>query len=475
MKEYCLIGEHLTHSYSAIIHKQFGYKYDLVELKKEQLKDFVTNCDYKGFNVTIPFKQAIIPFLDDVDELAKKIGAVNTVVKIGKKLYGYNTDILGLKFLLKLNNINLSGKNVTILGSGGTSKMAQFLCENVAKKVNVVSREGDNNYQNLDYSAQIIINTTPVGMFPNNYQCLVDVSKFNQLTAVVDVVYNPNLTKLLLDAKRCNAQYCGGLTMLVAQAKFARDIFFGAENINNYNKNENEVDINFIAHDNNKNSIEDNIINEKTTNNANEVNDKTTNNANEVNEKTVNNVNKICNNAVNIDDNIILEITKKLEFLTKNIVLIGMSCVGKTTIAKELAKQLGRQFIDTDEQIEQYAKKSIAQIFNDDGEITFRKYEVEQLKYFGKQSGLVLAVGGGAVQSCNAYEYLKQNATIVWVKRKQVFIGGDRPLLKDKSNYATLLEKRKPIYKLFADFEVDNNTTVEETVEKIINLLQNMA
>lgn len=218
-----LIGEKLGHSFSADIHKKLGVNYSLQELKSEQLKGFVENCLANYFNVTIPYKKQIIPYLDIVDESAKKIGAVNTVViKDGKKC-GYNTDYMGFKSLIEKNNIPIKNKSVLILGTGGTKNTVQAVVTDLgAKIVRVVSRNGEINYSNCYFNdVNVIINTTPVGMYPNNDDISLDLKKFTNLQAVVDCVYNPINTKFVLQAKSLGIKACGGLYMLVAQAVWA--------------------------------------------------------------------------------------------------------------------------------------------------------------------------------------------------------------------------------------------------------------
>lgn len=231
----CLIGKTLKHSYSKIIHEKFGeYPYDLVELKENEVKDFALKKEYDAYNVTIPYKEVIMEYLDVIDDFALRIGAVNTVVKKNGKLYGYNTDFKGMKYMMESAGIFVKDKNVLILGTGGTSKTARVVCGYLgAKNVWVVSRTGELNYsncQNLD--VEIVINTTPVGMFPNCFDCPIDISVYKNLEGVVDVIYNPNLTKICFEAKKLNLKYVNGLSMLVAQAKYAKDYFLGYEGDN---------------------------------------------------------------------------------------------------------------------------------------------------------------------------------------------------------------------------------------------------
>lgn len=232
----CLIGKTLKHSYSKIIHEKFGeYPYDLIELKEDEVKDFALKKEYDAYNVTIPYKEVIMQYLDVIDDFAREIGAVNTVVKRDGKLYGYNTDFKGMKYMMDSANITVTGKNVLILGTGGTSKTARAVCRYFrAKNVWVVSRKGELNYsncQNLD--VEVVINTTPVGMYPNCFSSPIDISIYKNLEGVVDVIYNPTLTKICFDAKRLNLKHVNGLSMLVAQAKYAKDYFLGYESSEN--------------------------------------------------------------------------------------------------------------------------------------------------------------------------------------------------------------------------------------------------
>ena len=226
-----LLGEKLPHTLSPKIHcEYFGLDYGKFELSKDQLKDFFNNKNFCGINVTIPYKETVIPFLDEVDELAKNIGAVNTVVNKNGKLIGYNTDILGLEYGLKSLKIDLFDKTIMILGSGGTSKTAKYLCQKFTNKIYVVSRNGKVNYQNCyDIDADIIINTTPVGMFPLDDNVPIDINRFSNLKGVFDAIYNPLSTKLVSNARLKGIPAMNGLGMLVAQAVYAKDLFLAKD------------------------------------------------------------------------------------------------------------------------------------------------------------------------------------------------------------------------------------------------------
>ncbi|MBQ3492862.1 MAG: AAA family ATPase [Clostridia bacterium] len=229
-KKFGLIGKTLKHSFSKPIHSLLGdYSYELYEIKPEDIKEFVLSGKLDGFNVTIPYKKDVIPYLDYVDERAKAIGAVNTVMYRNGKILGFNTDFDGMKYMLDRAGIVVKDKNVLILGSGGTSATARAVATSLgAKSVKILSRTGEINYDNYKDTAkesEVVINTTPVGMYPNNYECKIDLSAFSMLTGVADAVYNPALTKLLYQAKQRGVAYSNGLPMLVAQAKYAMEKF----------------------------------------------------------------------------------------------------------------------------------------------------------------------------------------------------------------------------------------------------------
>lgn len=224
--KYALLGEKLGHSYSALIHKNCGLDYSLLELKKEDLLPTLKKDAYNGFNVTIPYKKTVIDCLDEIDDSAKSVGAVNTIKKQGGKLIGFNTDVYGMDYAIKRRGVSLNGKTVLILGSGGTSLTAAAVCKNSNAKFVVVSRTGEVNYSNCyDIDAEIIIDTTPIGTYPNVYEKIIDISRFKRLEFVLDCVYNPFLTEILKDAKALNINFSNGLPMLVAQAIKAQEIF----------------------------------------------------------------------------------------------------------------------------------------------------------------------------------------------------------------------------------------------------------
>ncbi len=228
---YGLIGRKLSHSYSPQIHSYLGdYQYNIYEMEPEDVEVFLKKREFDAINVTIPYKKTVMPFLDKIDESAVKIGSVNTIVKESDNtLTGYNTDYYGFSYMLKKGNIDVENKKVLILGDGGASVTVQSVVKDMnAAEIIVVSRHTDTNYDNilLHYDSDIIINTTPVGMYPHNLETLVNLDNFKNLKGVADVIYNPKRTQIILDAEKKGINNISGLYMLSAQAKKAAEYFF---------------------------------------------------------------------------------------------------------------------------------------------------------------------------------------------------------------------------------------------------------
>lgn len=406
--EYGLIGEKLSHSFSKELHGLIGnYDYSLVELANNELEPFLTSKDFCGINITIPYKQDVIPYLDYIDDNAKSIGAVNTIVNKNGKLYGYNTDFLGMRFLIENTYGNsLCGKKVLILGSGGTSKTAFSVAKSLgAQEAFVVSRKPISNEISYNEAivkhsnAHVIINTTPVGMYPNVNNSVIDLSNFDNLELVVDAIYNPLNTKFVLDAKNLGIKATGGLLMLAAQAVYAYGLFF------------------------------DKVIQE----------------------------------------NKIIEVYKKLINLKQNIALVGMPSSGKTTIGKILAKKLCYRFVDTDQLIIEKAAMPIPDIFAEYSEEYFRKLESEVIAEVSLESGVVISTGGGAVLKEENVFNLKRNSKIFFLDRElsELLPTNDRPLANNIEKIKKLYEQRIVIYKSSADY-ILKPTTIEETADIII-------
>ena len=227
-----LLGEKLGHSYSPQIHSMLAdYEYKLFEKSPEELEDFLKSGEFDGLNVTIPYKKSVMPYCAELSPTAAQIGSVNTIVRRSDgSLYGDNTDAFGFENLIVHNGIEVKGKKALVLGTGGASVTAQAVLKNLgASEVVVISRKGEDNYENIakHADAEIIANTTPVGMYPNNGKAAVDLTQFPKLSGVLDVVYNPARTALLLQAEKLCIPCAGGLYMLVSQAKRSCELFTG--------------------------------------------------------------------------------------------------------------------------------------------------------------------------------------------------------------------------------------------------------
>jgi len=234
LRRYGLLGEKLSHSFSPQIHKYFyDYPYSLFEVDPCMVEGFIKGDNFSAINVTIPYKKTVIPFCDELSETAKKVGSVNTLVKRSDKtLYGDNTDYYGFSYLAEKTGITFKNKKVVILGSGGSSLMVQTVARDKgAREIVVISRNGENNYSNISLhkDCDVLVNTTPVGMYPNNGASPLDLSVFENLSGVLDLIYNPSKTALILQAEEMGIPCANGLLMLVAQAKRAAEVFNDTE------------------------------------------------------------------------------------------------------------------------------------------------------------------------------------------------------------------------------------------------------
>lgn len=404
-----LLGRKLGHSYSPQIHSQLGsYDYRLFEKEPEELEDFLKNGDFTGLNVTIPYKKDVIPFLDELSPRAKTLGAVNTVVHRNGKLIGHNTDYFGFETMLLSTGVSLQGKKALVCGNGGASSTACAVLKAHGANVVVLSRTGKDNYQNLNRhsDAALIVNATPVGMYPNvEASPIEDLAAFPMLEGVLDLVYNPARTSILLKAEALGIPCVNGLRMLVAQAKESAEWFTGEP----------------------------------------------------------------------IDNSCIEMIYSRLRRQMENIILIGMPGCGKTTVGASLAKILSRPLKDADTELEQAVGRKITEILPTDGEASFRSLESETLLDLGKQSGLVIATGGGCVTIPNNYEKLHRNGTIVWLKRDLDLLPTDGRPLSQTGHLQEMYQKRAPLYARFADLSVENSGDPQETAEEIIRILEDRA
>lgn len=223
-----LLGKVLGHSYSPVIHSKLGdYRYVLYEKTEEEVEDFILNGNWTGLNVTMPYKKTVVRYADELSEEVEATGSANTLVKRNGRIYAYNTDVSGFTNLVSHYGFTVSGKKALVLGSGGASVAVRYALMKIGAKTVVISRSGADNYNNLQRhaDASLIVNTTPCGMFPKNGESPVDLTAFPSLTGVIDIVYNPSRTALLLQAERLGIPFAGGLYMLVSQAKRSSELF----------------------------------------------------------------------------------------------------------------------------------------------------------------------------------------------------------------------------------------------------------
>lgn len=424
MKKYYLLGEKLSHSYSAVIHSFFGLDYSLRELPPEKLSEFVKSRKFDGLNVTMPYKKSIVPLLDEVDGIAEKTGAVNTVLNKNGKLIGYNTDYYGMKYALEAVKITLKGKDVLILGSGGAGIVAEKLAiDEGAASVEIVSRSGVLNYENIydREETQVIINATPVGTFPFAGGAACDVSKFKNLEGAFDCVYNPFRSKLVLDAEKVGARACGGLTMLVAQAVYSEKIW-----------------------------------GETTGGIADGTAEKTADITADGSAETAD-----CENKIRAA---LGEVLKR----ETNISLVGMPGAGKTTVGRILAEKLGMGFCDTDEEIEKIAGESPEKIIEKYGEERFREIETEVAESVSSLRGVVIATGGGTILREKNVEKLRSCGVVIWLGRDlNLLAQNNRPLSKNMP-ISRLFKQREGYYVAASDKKIENDEAAEKTAEKII-------
>ena len=399
---YGLLGETLGHSFSPQIHACLGdYEYKLFEVAPEDLGDFLRSGSFEGLNVTIPYKKAVMPYLAEISENAKAIGSVNTITVLPNgTLRGDNTDYDGFLYLVRRSGIAVNGKKAVVLGTGGASlPVKKVLSDLGAREIISISRTGENNYQNLEkhFDADLIVNTTPVGMYPNNLKAPLSLDGFSHLSGVLDIVYNPQKTQLILDAEQRGIPAFSGLTMLVAQAKRAAELFLNT----------------------------------------------------------------------NIDDRKNDEIYETLSRQMKNIVLVGMPGCGKSTVGKALAKRLSRPFFDADQEIVKRAGKSIPEIFQTEGEAGFRKIETEVLFDLCRQSGAVIATGGGAVTVPKNHGILRQNSLVVFINRDIAVLPTNGRPLSEQNDLHEMFRQRLPLYRAVCDYEVDGNSEIQTVTDRV--------
>ena len=406
MKKYGCIGKKLAHSFSKEIHEKLAdYAYDLIELAEEEIAPFFEKKDFAAINVTIPYKQTVIPYLDSISEVAERIGAVNTIVNKDGKLCGYNTDYYGMKALIERIGIDLTGKKVLVLGTGGTSKTARVVAADLgAAEILTVSRRKTDHYITYEEAVQehadanVIINTTPSGMYPDCESRPIDITEFTQLIGVLDVVYNPLCTNLVLDAKQRGIKAEGGLYMLIMQAVVAVERFLDTR----------------IAKE--------------------------------------------------VADRVFASIFASKE----NVVLTGMPGSGKSTVGKYLNIE-GFEFVDTDEEIEKRCGCSIKELIQEKGEAYFRALETEVIREVSSMNCRIISTGGGAVLKEENVRALKRNGKLYFLNAdlSRLQATDSRPLSDTQEKLARLYTERMSLYTGTADVVVPDLRTPQDEADYI--------
>ena len=411
-----LLGEKLGHSFSPQIHRALvgdRYTYELYERDAADMEGFIKGDEWDALNVTIPYKQVVMPYLDVITDEARRIGAVNTITRLPDgRLRGDNTDYFGFHRTLTACGCDPRGKKALVLGNGGAAATAVTVLSDMGAEVILLGKsdrsvgglapEGYDTVYDRHADAEIVVNCTPVGMYPKLIgQTLVELARLPHVKAVFDMVYNPARTALLQEAISLGISAYNGLLMLVAQAKRASELFMGED----------------------------------------------------------------------LPDGCIDEIVASISRETGNIILIGMPGCGKSTLGRKLAEALNRPFVDTDALIEEAAGRPIPEIFATDGEEVFRAYETDAVKRAGMMSGAVIATGGGVVTRERNYAPLSQNGSIVFIKRDLSKLPTKGRPLSQANPLEEMYARRLPLYRRFADMEISNNGPLDQTVARILSEL----
>lgn len=406
--EYGLIGGRLEHSFSQPIHEQLcpGIDYRLCPLPEErQAREFLEAGEFSGINVTIPYKQVAMEYCSHLDAAAQAIGAVNTVVRRGGELYGYNTDYAGFLYMARRAGVEFRGKNVLILGTGATSLTVHAaVTHEGAAHVHHASRSGAHGALTYRQAAQqgggvdVIVNTTPAGMYPDVDRSAVELQDYPSLCAVLDVVYNPMRTELLQQAAQRGVAHSDGLPMLVAQAFYAQEHFQGRK----------------------------------------------------------------------LDETLLERVLRAIRADRANLVLVGMPSSGKSSVGRACARLLGKQFVDVDREIERQAGRPIRDILQPGNEEPFRELESQVTARIARECGQVIATGGGAVLRPENVRRLRRNGVVLFLDRPLELLkaGGGRPLSQTRQALEEQYRARLPLYQAACHARVENSGVFDRAAEK---------
>lgn len=406
MSDYGLIGTSIRTSYSKCIHESISDKeYDLIQLDATYYVDEFLQTDFKGINVTRPYKEYLYKKCDFLSTEAKEIGVVNTVLKLDNKLYGYNTDAFGFEWLLNKENIIIKDKKCLIFGTGATSKTVEYILKKLgAQEIKFLSRNPDDinsfSYTNEEVikDFEILINTTPTSLNRYEQNDLINFSMCKKAEEFIDVNYRPAITNLMWDANINGIKIHNGLKMLVAQAIRTQELFLNKA-----------FDENFY-------------------------------------------------------ENKYLQIKREIT----NISLIGHPFSGKTVVGGKLSTKLNKKYFDVDKEIESTFETTINDIFKEKGEEYFRFLETHILKTIMNSNGAVISTGGGIILNEENNRILKMGSFVINLERdiNRIEIDNNRPLCKSKDDLLNLINERKNTYKRVANKTIRNDD-IDITVQEI--------
>jgi len=406
--KYGLLGKTLKHSFSKEIHALFGnHEYELIET--DDLASFFHSALFAGINVTIPYKEAVLPYLNRLDESVNSSGNVNCIVRKNNELIGYNTDYYGFIELLDRNHVDFVDKKILILGNGGASKTVKSVCEH--KKATVITKicRHPNGADEIPFNSidmvndyDIIVNTTPIGMYPNNEDSLpIDLKMLKKVTIAIDLVYNPIRTNFLLEAQKLGLKTINGLYMLVMQAKKAHELFFDT----------------YISSDLSSFVYHQLLVNHQ------------------------------------------------------NIVLVGLPLSGKTKIARILHDKTGKPVIDTDALIEQEQNITVSEIFSQYGESYFRNLESDLIQRIFQNQNQIISTGGGMIENHQIMNRLRQNGVILFLDKDPGKIASHqihhRPLIQSPQDVFRISERRRPLYLQYQDITIHVDSSTDTLIQEI--------